>query len=140
VVTKSAEFIFDTVTGGLKVYLSALIAGEDLTAIGTNASGVMVTETRWNYEDVAASQTDQVMGSTGAIGDMLHSIFCTFSADPSTGVSVEDATGTNFIVINDPGAAANLNTGALDWRSAIGAWEVTTGTNTTCRVAGRFQE
>ncbi len=106
--------------------------GEDAT------NNVLRVETQFEYEDVAASQTDQVMGSTGAAGDLLVALFCVFSADPSTAVSVKDGTGSAFTVIPDSGAAGFYNSGELNWISTDAGWKVTSGTNTTCRVSGRF--
>lgn len=115
-----------------KVTPSTLLSGED------KVNSVFRMESQWEYEDVGASQTDQVMGATGAAGDLLHAIHCVFSGDPSAAVSVKDGAGSSYTVVADPGAAAVSNSGALDWVSIGGAWSVTTGTNTTCRVSGRF--
>ena len=115
-----------------KVYKDSLDACEDEDA------GVCIVQYPSAYEDIAASQTDQVLGGTGAIGDFLTRLVCVFSADPSAGVSVKDGSGSAFTIIPDPGAAGFANTGDLHWTSTGGAWKVTTGTNTTCRASGRF--
>lgn len=124
--------VIDSNHNALDITPKTTLSGED------QLNSVFRVESQWEYEDVGASQTDQVMGATGAAGDLLHAIHCVFSGDPSAAVSVKDGAGSSYTVVADPGAAAVSNSGALDWVSTGGAWSVTTGTNTTCRVSGRF--
>ena len=112
--------------------LATTLAGEDVT------NDVQRIEFQWEYEDVAASQTDQAMGATGAAGDLLHALKCATSAASVGTVTVKDGAGSSFTIFLAQGAAAILDSPALDWVSVNGAWSVTTGTNTTCRVSGRF--
>ena len=112
--------------------LATTLAGEDIT------NGVQRIEFQWEYEAVAASQTDQVMGAIGAAGDLLHALKCATSAASVGTVTVKDGAGPSFTIFLAQGAAAILDSPALDWVSVNGAWSVTTGTNTTCRVSGRF--
>lgn len=109
-----------------------LLPGEDQT------NNVLRIESQWEYEDVAASQTDQVIGGSGAVGDLVASIFCTTSAASVGVVSLKDGTGAAFTIFQAQAAASTLQGGILNWVSTSGAWKLTTGTNTTCRVAGRF--
>jgi len=115
-----------------KVTPSTLLSGED------KLNSVFRMESQWEYEDVAASQTDQAMGATGAAGDLLHALKCETSAASVGKVTVKDGAGSSFTIFLAQGAAAMLDSPALDWVSVNGAWSVTTGTNTTCRVSGRF--
>lgn len=112
--------------------LATTLAGEDVT------NDVQRIEFQWEYEDVAASQTDQAMGATGAAGDLLHALKCATSAASVGTVTVKDGSGSSFTIFLAQSAAAILDSPALDWVSVNGAWSVTTGTNTTCRVSGRF--
>ena len=112
--------------------LATTLAGEDVT------NDVQRIESQWEYEDVAASQTDQAMGATGAAGDLLHALKCATSAASVGTVTVKDGSGSSFTIFLAQSAAAILDSPALDWVSVNGAWSVTTGTNTTCRVSGRF--
>jgi hypothetical protein len=96
-------------------------------------------ENQWEYEDIAASQTDQPVGATGASGDLFNGAECIFSADPSVAVTLKDgAAGSPLTLFVDPGAAAERSKQGLGWVSVSGGWFITTGTNTICRVSGRF--
>ena len=118
--------------GDIGVKLNNLLSCED------QLNSVCRIEFQWEYEDVAASQTDQAMGATGAAGDLLHALNCFTSAASVGAVTVKDGAGSSFTIFLAQGAAAMLDSPALDWVSVNGAWSVTTGTNTTCRVSGRF--
>ena len=91
------------------------------------------------YETVAASQTAQVLGSVGNVGDVISHLIIT--PDPDTGtvgvVTLLDDTTSIPIV------ASELTTGvpftvALGLRSKNGAWKITTGGNVTVIAAGKF--
>lgn len=96
------------------------------------------------YETVAASQTAQVLGATGATGDYLsHCVIYPTSTSPGV-VTVFDntnAAGTNVIAFAG-GASSTSNltpisvpVGAI---SASGAWKVTTGAAVSVTCYGKF--
>jgi hypothetical protein len=122
----------DSNHNALDTTLNTLLACEDQT------NSVCRIEFQWEYEDVAASQTDQAMGATGAAGDLLHALKCFTSAASVGAVTVKDGSGSSFTIFLAQSAAAILDSPPLDWVSVNGAWSVTTGTNTTCKVSGRF--
>ena len=101
-------------------------------------NSVCRVEHQWEYEDVAASQTDQVIGGTGAVGDLVSGVYCAMSAASVGTVSIKDGAGTAFVLFQAQSVATALQTQPLNWVSTSGAWKLTTGTNTTCRVSGRF--
>lgn len=119
-------------SGDIGVNQKNLLSCED------QLNSVCRVESQWEYEDVAASQTDQAMGSTGAAGDLLHALKCFTSAASVGAVTVKDGAGASFTIFLAQTAAAILDSPPLDWVSVNGAWSVTTGTNTTCKVSGRF--
>ena len=96
------------------------------------------------YETVAASQTAQAMGATGATGDYLsHCVIYPQTTSPGV-VTVFDntnAAGTNVIAF--PGGASSVTNlvpfpmpvGAI---STAGAWKVTTGANVIVTCYGKF--
>lgn len=94
------------------------------------------------YETVAASQTAQVMGATGATGDYLsHCVIypVTTGAGAVTVFDNANAATTNVITFTS-GTLSNLApiaipVGAL---STAGAWKVTTGANVTVTCYGKF--
>ena len=62
--------------------------------VDTVAQGVGTVERgQPSYETVAASQTDQVMGGTGAIGDVFHRIIITV-ATAATAAAVAESVAT----------------------------------------------
>lgn len=88
------------------------------------------------YETVAASQTGQVLGGTGATGDYLHRLIVSVATAATSTVTLID--GSTSIVI----AAANTPIGVYSiecgMRSATGAWSVTTGAGATVIAVGKF--
>ena len=88
------------------------------------------------YEHVAASQTAQVLGSTGATGDYLHRLVITVSATATSTVSVLDNTTSHVLV------AANTAIGVysieMNTFSKNGAWKITTGAGAEVVAVGNF--
>lgn len=119
------------VGGAAKVYLDAMLAGEDVL------NDVQRAESQFGYETVAASQTDQVMGTTGAAGDLLHAVHCVWTAAPAAVTSIKDGAGAAINIFEVKGAAGS-QTVILDLVSADGGWKLTTSTNMTCIGIGRF--
>ena len=88
------------------------------------------------YEHVAASQTGQVLGSTGATGDYLHRLVITVSATATSTVSLLDNTTSHVLV------AANTAIGVysieMNTFSKNGAWKITTGAGAEVIAMGNF--
>lgn len=92
------------------------------------------------YETVAASQTAQVLGATGAAGDYIAGLLVIpASTSPGNVLLLDNATS---ITVFAGGAASVSNLvpffiplGAV---SASGAWKVTTGADVTVVAVGRF--
>ena len=51
---------------------------------------------RYQYEHVAASQSAQVLGGTGAIGDYIHRLICTVTTAATGNVVLVDGTGVGI--------------------------------------------
>jgi len=122
---------WDVVSQAIKVTLATTLAGEDIT------NDVLRVESTFDYETVAASQSDQVLGTTGAAGDLLHAVHCVWTAAPAAVASIKDGTGSAINVF-EVKAAAGSQTVVLDIVSADGGWKMTTSTNMTCIGIGRF--
>ncbi len=88
------------------------------------------------YEHVAASQTAQVLGTTGATGDYLHRLVITVSATATSTVSLLDNTTSHVLV------AANTAIGVysieINTFSKNGAWKITTGAGAEVIAMGNF--
>jgi len=97
---------------------------------------------RYFYEHVAASQTAQVLGVTGAVGDYLHRIIITVSTAATAAVQIVDGTGagilTHTILPNSPGNGIGVYNVEINTISANGAWKVTTGAGSEVMAVGIF--
>lgn len=117
-----------------KVTQSTLQAGEDTT------NNIQAIEFQGDWETVAASQTDQVMGTTGAAGDLLEKLVITVGTAATAAVSIKDGTGSSIPVMpNSPGGGIGVYVVPLGMVSADGGWKVTTGAGATVVAVGRFQ-
>lgn len=94
--------------------------------------------TRYEYETVAASQTAQVIGVTGASGDYIHRLIITVATAATGTVSLLDnATSIPITAANTP---IGVYTVDLGMTSVNGAWKVTTGAGATVIAVGRFTQ
>lgn len=88
------------------------------------------------YETVAASQTAQVLGGTGAIGDYIDKLVITVATAASGTVALlDDTTSISITAANTP---IGVYTVHLNMRSVNGAWKVTTGAGASVIAVGRF--
>lgn len=96
----------------------------------------MSEDRRTKFETVAASQTAQVLGATGAIGDYIERLVITVATAATGTVSLLD------LATSIPITAANTPIGVyvveLGMRSTEGAWKVTTGAGATVIAVGQF--
>ena len=90
------------------------------------------------YETVAASQTDVVIGPTGATGDFLSAVLVIPATTAPGVVTIKDNTTA---VISWPGGTLpsvipfTIPVGA---NSVNGAWKITTGANVSVFASGNF--
>lgn len=94
-----------------------------------------------SYETVAASQTNQVMGPTGAAGDYLSHVI----VSPGTaGCGVVTILDNATTIAAFPGGGTTALSNLIPFiipigiTSTSGAWKITTGANVTCTGVGRF--
>lgn len=91
-----------------------------------------------DYETVAVSQADQVLGGTGAKGDFLAALIIETITAATASVTLTD--GTTAIVIQT--AAAGLAVGPrrveFGMRAKTGPWKITTGAGATVIAIGQF--
>jgi len=88
------------------------------------------------YEAVAASQTNQVLGPTGATQDYLHRIVVAVATAATSTVSVIDGSTTILAIpANTPIGVYSIEINAC---SATGAWKITTGAGVTVLAVGIF--
>ena len=88
------------------------------------------------YEAVAASQTSQVLGPTGAAQDYLHRIVVAVATTATSTVSVIDGSTTILAIpANTPIGVYSIEINAV---SATGSWKITTGAGVSVLAMGIF--
>ena len=93
-----------------------------------------------DFETVAASQTAQALGDTGAVGDFLaRLVIIPATTSPGTVVLLDDETSVTIFA----GGASSVASLApiiveMGITSAEGAWGVTTGSNVSVVAVGAF--
>lgn len=88
------------------------------------------------YETVAASQTAQVLGGTGATGDYLHRLIVSVATAASSTVTLLD--NSTSIVITAATTPIGVYTVECNMLSASGPWKITTGAGATVIAVGKF--
>lgn len=106
-----------------------------------NLKVVVAADIAAEYETVAASQTDQVMGATGATGDLLARVLVVPATTSPGAVSIKDGAGSAITIFT--GGASSVASLVpfsipLNLYSLAGAWSITTGTSVSCLVSGNF--
>ena len=94
---------------------------------------------RHQYETVAASQTNQVLGGTGAIGDFLHRIVVNVTATATSSFTLTDG-ATNILTVANSVLANGQYTYEFNMASQNGAWKVTTGAGVVVVGIGTFTQ
>lgn len=97
------------------------------------------------YETVAASQTAQILGATGAVGDFLSGVLIVPGTTAAGAVSIVDGNGSAISIFAGGGTTA-LTTlipffvpiGAKCVNATTPGWKVTTGANVTAIGVGNF--
>lgn len=93
------------------------------------------------YETVAASQTDQALGATGATGDYLYGLLVVPATTSPGAVSIKDGSGSSITVFT--GGTSSVSNLVpffipLGLKSGSGAWKVTTGASVSLIGCGNF--
>lgn len=102
------------------------------------SASLSITPAGYQYETVAASQTAQVLGATGATGDYLsHVVIQPATTAAGTCTILDNAT---VIYTFTTGTLASLApiTVPIGCYSVSGAWKITTGANVAILGVGNF--
>ncbi len=93
-----------------------------------------------DYETVAVSQTDQILGQTGRVGDILEMLIVTVSTAATSTVSIKDGNGSAIPVVaaNTAIGVYSVNIGARCTATTTPGWKVTTGAGATVVAVGKF--
>jgi hypothetical protein len=93
-----------------------------------------------DYETVAAGQSDQALGATGAAGDLLSLLICVVSTAATSQVQIKDGSGSAITVLpNAVGGGVGTYTIPLNLISIAGAWKVTTAAGVAVIATGEFK-
>lgn len=112
------------------------MAGRTSTA---NRGGTFSRGSTGEWKTVAASQTDQVLGATGRIGDFLEGLLCVVATAATAQVQIKDGAGSAITVFpNSPGNGIGSYYVYLGVKSTAGAWKVTTGAGVSVVAVGNF--
>lgn len=111
-----------------------------LEAMQANTSAVPVVLGQAEYEPIAASQADVVLGATGAVGDYIATLIIQPTTTSPGAVVLKDNTTTIYTWPGSASHPAHLPPVVipLGIKSANGAWRVTTGANETVLAMGDF--
>ena len=95
---------------------------------------------RYQYEHVAAGQTAQVLGGTGAVGDYIHRLICTVTTSATSNVVIVDGTGTGILTHTVLPALAGVTVHNIEMNvaSTTGPWKITTGAGVEVMAVGIF--
>lgn len=127
-------------SGGHNVALEGITVISAPATTTTPSIPVQIAPVNTDYETVAASQTAQVIGATGAAGDYIsHIIVVPATTSPGQVLLLDNATS---ITIFTGGASSVSNlipfVVALDMVSTSGAWKITTGADVSVIAVGDF--
>lgn len=116
------------------VSIESLMYGED-----QDLDSLRVISGGFQYETVAASQTNQVMGATGAAGDYLDKLICVVSTAATSQVQIKDGAGTAITILpNNVGSGVGTVVINVGLKSTTGAWQITTGAGVSVIATGLF--
>jgi len=102
----------------------------------------MVMPGPWEREEVAASATDQSLGTLGSTGDYLAFCNCQVTTSGANGVcTIEDGTNTAFddiIVVPASSPIGMYHVPVQSQATTAAGWEATTGSAALMQCYGRF--
>lgn len=125
----------------LPASLGAKAGSASLSVVPASDAVTTVRTAGRNHETVAASQTDQMLGATGAAGDVLDGLLVVPATTSPGAVSIEYGS-TNIAVF--AGGADSVSNLVPFWielggiASVGGGWEITTGANVSVIAVGSF--
>lgn len=98
----------------------------------------IIAPNRYQYETVAASQTGQVLGGTGAKGDYLHRLIISVITVATASVTIIDGATSIVVLTGAATVVPGVYSVECNMASASGAWSVTTGAGATVIGVGIF--
>lgn len=135
-----ATIATDDVGGAQHQYVKVEFGADGTATKVSTTDPLPVTLTAGEYETVAASQTAQVLGATGATGDYIAGLLVIpATTSPGNVLLLDNATS---ITVFTGGASSVTNLVPfmipLGMISVSGAWKVTTGSSVSVIGIGNF--
>jgi hypothetical protein len=123
-------------------YLGNPSADQLPAALGPGG-GLKLEPAPGDYETVAASQTDQMLGATGAVGDRLDALLVIPATLDPGAISIEQGSTNTVVFTGGTGSVTSLQPflivfGTCGIVAAGAGWEISTGVNVSCLAFGQF--
>lgn len=98
------------------------------------------SDCRGDYEAVAASQTDQIMGATGALGDRILRVIISVGTSATGTSSIKDGNGAAIPLTNanTPIGCYSFELNMVAKNATTPGWKLTTGAGATALGIGDF--
>lgn len=104
-----------------------------------DSTAVRVVPPNDQMQLVAVSETDKVLGATGAAGDYLDHLLCMVATAATGTVSIKDGSGSAIpVALANPGGGVGTYDIPIGKKSESGAWRITTGAGVTVLAFGQF--
>lgn len=93
-----------------------------------------------SYETVAASQTDQILGAVGAVGDLLEAVIISVGTSATGTCSIKDGNGSAIPLTpaNTPIGVYVIPMRSRARNATTPGWSITTGAGATAIGVGQF--
>jgi hypothetical protein len=88
------------------------------------------------HEHVGASATEQVLGTTGAIGDYLHRLVITVGTAATSQVTINDGAFSHILV--RPNTPIGIYSIEMNTICEAGPWKITTAAGVEVLAMGNF--
>jgi len=139
-VTRTADGSGNLLTSTANALDVNIKSGVNANGRATPANSAPVVSASQTYETVAASQTAQVLGGTGATGDWLDFVLVIPATTSPGSVTLLDNATSITLFAGGASSVASLVPFAIPIRaiSAGGAWKITTGANVSVIGVGNF--
>lgn len=106
----------------------------------TDANALPVAPAGTTYRTVTASSTAAILGTTGAVGDLLNGVLVVPATTSPGAIAVLDNATSITVFAGGASSVSNLAPFfvPIGARSVSGAWKVTTGANVSVVATGSF--
>ncbi len=88
------------------------------------------------HEHIGASATEQVLGTTGAVGDYLHRLVITVGTAATSQVTINDGAFSHILV--RPNTPIGVYSIEMNTITEAGPWKITTAAGVEVLAMGNF--